>query len=134
MRQSTLSMRRWRAANPERARRTQREYVASRSPFQRRLLSFNPRYKAAVQACDLELLMVEQGGACALCGQSLSAYWEIDHIVPRSVGGSSDLTNLQLLCEQCNQGKWTWTVDEYQAHCARVVEFQDAYSKARKGT
>jgi 5-methylcytosine-specific restriction endonuclease McrA len=29
----------------------------------------------------------------------------VDHIVPRKLGGDDSLTNLQLLCEQCNLRK-----------------------------
>ena len=52
------------------------------------------------------------GKRCELCGvqDGDEAYTErlplhVDHIVPRSKGGSNDLTNLQVLCRACNLGK-----------------------------
>lgn len=43
---------------------------------------------------------------CELCGISADVRaLEVDHIVPRSKGGSDDLTNLQCLCYSCNAMK-----------------------------
>ena len=43
---------------------------------------------------------------CRLCGAGRDeAVLEVDHIVPRSRGGSNDPDNLQVLCRPCNQGK-----------------------------
>ena len=45
-------------------------------------------------------------GKCMLCGASAAeAVLHVDHIVPRSEGGTNDIENLQCLCEQCNLGK-----------------------------
>jgi ATP adenylyltransferase len=46
------------------------------------------------------------GGKCALCGISAKdAVLHVDHIQPRSRGGTNSIENLQCLCEQCNLGK-----------------------------
>ena len=43
---------------------------------------------------------------CELCGSSAEdRALEVDHIVPRNVGGSDDLSNLQALCFSCNAMK-----------------------------
>ena len=42
---------------------------------------------------------------CRACGFSDSLTMEIDHIVPRSLGGSNDIDNLQALCSFCNNTK-----------------------------
>ena len=45
-------------------------------------------------------------GKCALCGKSKDEEpLEVDHIVPRSKGGTNDVVNLQALCRTCNRGK-----------------------------
>ncbi len=45
-------------------------------------------------------------GRCALCGAtSRERRIEVDHVVPRSKGGSNDIANLQALCDECNRGK-----------------------------
>ena len=43
---------------------------------------------------------------CQLCGVGRDeAVLEVDHIVPRSKGGSNESSNLQVLCRPCNRGK-----------------------------
>jgi hypothetical protein len=44
---------------------------------------------------------------CRHCGIStaLGAVLHVDHIIPISKGGTSDLANLQTLCQDCNLGK-----------------------------
>ena len=46
------------------------------------------------------------GSSCFGCGKSLKASEvTMDHIVPKSLGGTADIFNLQPLCEACNQAK-----------------------------
>jgi hypothetical protein len=56
-----------------------------------------------------EIIYLEdkQNRRCALCGTFLDkqAHPHVDHVVPVALGGKSDLSNLQLLCHQCNVGK-----------------------------
>lgn len=48
-------------------------------------------------------LLLEQGFACGICGQTITAATpDVDHIVPVSKGGSSDKSNLQAACPTCN--------------------------------
>ena len=43
---------------------------------------------------------------CAYCGKVVSeAELEVDHIMPRSKGGSNEETNLITACFECNRGK-----------------------------
>jgi len=43
---------------------------------------------------------------CQLCGATTSDIrLEVDHIVPRTKGGTNDPSNLQVLCVRCNRGK-----------------------------
>ena len=43
---------------------------------------------------------------CVLCGAGRDdEMLQVDHIVPRSKGGSNDIGNLQTLCSECNLGK-----------------------------
>ena len=45
---------------------------------------------------------------CLSCGRSAredGVLLEVDHIIPRSKGGSNDMSNLQTICKKCNIGK-----------------------------
>ena len=45
-------------------------------------------------------------GQCALWGAtSAERRIEVEHIIPRSKGGSNDESNLQAVCDECNRGK-----------------------------
>lgn len=53
-----------------------------------------------------ELILGEQGGVCADCeGEFSKANFTLDHIVPKSRGGSGKRTNLQVLCWRCHHDK-----------------------------
>jgi ATP adenylyltransferase len=46
------------------------------------------------------------GGRCQLCGISAKERpLDVDHIIPRSRGGKTELGNLQALCSKCNRTK-----------------------------
>lgn len=64
-----------------------------------RTIPIKARYKA----------MSAAGGKCQLCGRRPSLLNEIklhvDHIFPYSKGGTHDVHNLQVLCNECNLGK-----------------------------
>lgn len=59
-------------------------------------------------------------GRCEACGvSSAERALEVDHIVPRSRGGSNDLSNLQALCSLCNVQKLDGAaVDFHAAHAS----------------
>jgi 5-methylcytosine-specific restriction enzyme A len=53
------------------------------------------------------------GKVCMLCGHECGAPGDephVDHIVPRSQGGTDEWSNLQVLCKRCHNSK-TATVD-----------------------
>lgn len=56
-----------------------------------------------ISATTKQIVYSRDGGICQCCGSSLNL--EFDHITPFSCGGSSDASNIQLLCQQCNRSK-----------------------------
>lgn len=52
------------------------------------------------------LVLKLANGRCALCGASIKdTPIDIDHIIPRNLGGTNDISNLQALCFRCNRAK-----------------------------
>lgn len=50
-----------------------------------------------------KIVFARDAGICQCCG--ISENLEYDHISPYSCGGSSDASNIQLLCLKCNRSK-----------------------------
>ena len=49
-----------------------------------------------------EMVIRRDQSTCQLCGMEGN---HVDHIVPRRLGGTDELNNLQLLCSNCNLSK-----------------------------
>jgi hypothetical protein len=56
-----------------------------------------------ISATTKKIVFTRDGGVCQCCGSSESI--EYDHIIPFSCGGSSAVSNIQLLCMKCNRSK-----------------------------
>ena len=73
------------------------------------ILAFAKRMKRGgrIELASRLDLEAKQNSRCALCGSTLSVSSEphVDHKQPIVYGGSSALSNLQLLCGSCNLGK-----------------------------
>jgi Zn-finger protein len=57
-------------------------------------------------------------GNCAYCGCSLDPFrnWEIEHVIPKSRGGTDDASNLVPACRRCNSIKSARSLDEFREH------------------
>lgn len=57
-------------------------------------------------------IALRDGGNCYICGQAEDADdpLEIEHVRPRSAGGTDDLRNLRLAHRSCNRTKGTHAV------------------------
>jgi 5-methylcytosine-specific restriction endonuclease McrA len=67
-----------------------------------------------------EYLLEKWGRKCAYC-DAKNVPLQIDHIVPRSSGGSDRVGNLTLACESCNPKKGSLTVAEFVPNRAKIL-------------
>ena len=59
-----------------------------------------------------EYLLEKWGRQCAYCGRS-NLPLEVEHIIPKSRGGTNRVSNLTLSCHECNQEKGNRTAAEF---------------------
>jgi 5-methylcytosine-specific restriction endonuclease McrA len=122
-RQETLKL--WRLKNKEKhsgQRKARRKanpnvYRAHAENRRARKLAAGGSYTAQ-QIDNLEVL---QRHKCANCSISIKGSFEIDHIVALSKGGSSDISNIQLLCKPCNRRKHTKSPEQWAREQGRLL-------------
>jgi 5-methylcytosine-specific restriction endonuclease McrA len=85
----------WREANPEKSRA---------KCHNRRALKRNAGSHTAQDIIDIFAM---QRGKCAYCRVNLGKKYHVDHVHALSRGGSNTRDNLQVLCQPCNQTKFT---------------------------
>lgn len=129
-------MARLRAADPEAARRKQRErHELNRDRSRAKLRSYYKRRFFWAKACklrredaatyvDLARLWKAQRGLCALTGTRLTLdNAELDHKLPKARGGGDEIGNLQWTCRAANLAKRDMTDEEFAALCADVMRW-----------
>ena len=77
-------------------------------------------------------LLKQTRGRCWYCGVALGTQQAtIDHKIPKSRGGSSQLLNLVIACRTCNNRKGQLTTEEYRTELAGEGRHMGALSKLR---
>lgn len=104
------------AAAKQRSRRA-RDHWRSREKWWARKEGKANRHWAAMR----RMVLVEPCAPCAYCGAEATV---LDHIMPRSRGGSSKRDNLAPACKPCNSAKRDRTPDEWKtARLARGLSW-----------
>lgn len=106
-------IREWRKANPERARENARKWEKNNrekvNAKKHRRRTRKTQAGGSYTADEWKSLCKQYNGRCAACGKDTKL--TADHIIPVSKGGSSDISNIQPLCVQCNSSKRDKTID-----------------------
>lgn len=98
-------------ANLESIKAKKRAYNAANPDVGRRAWNKRRALKAGVEHehYSRSEIFTRDGGHCRRCGTELHLEphgFEIDHIVPLSLGGPDTPANVQLMCQPCNREKW----------------------------
>jgi len=67
-----------------------------------------------------EYLLEKWGRKCVYCNQE-NIPLEIDHLIPKSKGGSNRLSNLVIACRACNQEKSNRSLEEYKPQVLQKI-------------
>lgn len=76
-----------------------------------------------------EYLLEKWGRACAYCGTK-DVRLQIEHIHPKSKGGSDRISNLALACQPCNQKKGNSSIEQFLADKPDVLKAIKSQAKA----
>lgn len=71
--------------------------------------------------------MARDGAFCYLCGEpffGITRHVSVDHVVPRSRGGTDDWDNLRLACLRCNISKGAKCLEQYETDLAFQRTFE----------
>lgn len=107
----------WYRSDPERSRRTRKAWYDANpgisAVYVARRKATRLKAEGSHTIEDIHQLLEAQGCSC-WCGVSFFVVNPtIDHKIPLSRGGSNWPTNLQMLCQPCNDSKGSKTMEEW---------------------
>ncbi len=72
-------------------------------------------------------------GKCAYCGQSVKIErMQVDHITPKYLQGTDDISNLNPSCYSCNNYKDTYSLEVFRRQLANLINKNRHYLYASK--
>lgn len=101
-------------------RRKRPDQKLKRAQWQRARENSKRGFGGRVSREEIEEIRQSQKNKCAECRAKLKDY-HVDHIVPVCLGGSSDKSNLQLLCPPCNLRKGSKDPYEWAEENGRLL-------------
>lgn len=111
---ATARKRTWNRANPERVaviNRTWRKANPEKTRAQgRRRRALHANAEGSFTEAEFRALCEEYGNRCLCCGRTDTPL-QRDHVIPLSRGGTDWISNIQPLCQRCNDSKGTKSTD-----------------------
>jgi len=103
------------ARHGEQEKRLRRE-IKARHFFKWKASLLKPRHPS-VTAKFLARMWKAQRGRCALTGIKMDRTAQLDHVIPRALGGGSSLGNLRWLDGEVNRMRGAWMDVEFAVIC-----------------
>lgn len=112
--QDAAISRRWKTNNPERAAATKRQWQMDnrdkRAAVASRRRTQKTKAGGSYTAAEWKSLVEHYAGKCLCCGRN-DVKLTADHVIPVAKGGSSNIDNIQPLCQSCNSRKKDKAID-----------------------
>lgn len=67
-------------------------------------------------------IIARDGMGCYCCGRDARDELNIDHVLPRVLGGKTHDENLRVICKRCNSSKCGKTLKQYEDHARKKLE------------
>jgi 5-methylcytosine-specific restriction endonuclease McrA len=96
-----------------------------RNPLLVRMYCANRRGRIQANGGDITpeqvaALYETQGGKCGACQRPLNMQYQLDHVMPLSLGGEHKIENAQILCRKCNQMKHAMHPDAWAVRVGKL--------------
>ena len=112
----------WHDKNKDRRKRNNKEYRSRRRLYMF-TARYNPKYGVSISAFDLWKILKKQRMLCALTGRKLTnENISLDHITPVSLGGKTEISNLQFVTLGANRAKGIMSNTELLSLCQDIVK------------
>ena len=84
----------------------EKKLIAYQDKHGHKIWSHRSTDREAVTGSVRYQVLLRAGRRCESCGESIDKKpIDVDHIIPRSLGGKNDISNYQALCWECNTNK-----------------------------
>jgi uncharacterized Zn finger protein (UPF0148 family) len=111
------------------ARRGNEKYQVASRKYRKKLrdnhffLARAYKWGRKLDAVDLARLWKKQRGRCVLSGRKLDRTAHLDHIMPISLGGKTEIGNIRWLDPWVNVARQNLTDEEFLARCNQIGEW-----------
>lgn len=97
----------WNKSHPDAVKDSRRKWLLANPDFSRTHTQQRRAIQASafVDSIDMAALFQMHSGKCGICGKTITAKWDLDHIVPLSRGGLHSWQNVQPTHPKCNRVK-----------------------------
>lgn len=70
--------------------------------------------RRSLSKIERKQVLKKTDGKCHICGGGIDDYWEADHVLAHSGGGTNEVDNYLPAHRMCNNYRWDYLPEEFQ--------------------